>query len=48
MITFHPAYVIRNGTLRTKRMIWEDMLHVMERCQYPISPKQRSFFLPKS
>lgn len=48
MITFHPSYLLRNGTLKTKRMVWEDMLQVMEKCQIDISDKQRGFFLPKS
>lgn len=48
MITFHPSYLLRNGTLKTKRMVWEDMLKLMEKCQLEISEKQRGFFLPKS
>ncbi len=48
MITFHPSYLLRNDTLKTKRMAWEDMLQVMEKCELPISEKQRGFFLPKS
>ena len=48
MITFHPSYLLRNGTLKTKRMVWEDMLQVMEKCSLDISDKQRGFFLPKS
>lgn len=47
MITFHPSYLLRNGTLKTKRMAWEDMLQVMEKCSLEISEKQRNFFLPK-
>ncbi|WPJ96575.1 uracil-DNA glycosylase [Coraliomargarita algicola] len=48
MITFHPSYLLRNGTLKTKRMAWEDMLQVMVKCELDISDKQRSFFLPKA
>lgn len=48
MITFHPSYLLRNGTLKTKRMVWEDMLQVMEKCALDISEKQRGFFLPKN
>lgn len=48
MITFHPSYLLRNGTLKTKRMVWEDMLKVMDKCQIDISEKQRGFFLPKN
>lgn len=47
LITYHPSYILRNGSLRSKRMIWEDMLMVMERIGLPISEKQRGFFLPK-
>ena len=45
MITFHPSYLLRNNTLRTKRMAWEDMLAVMEKIELPISEKQRHYFL---
>jgi DNA polymerase len=48
MITFHPSYLLRNGTLKTKRLVWEDMLQVMEKCHLDISEKQRGFFLPKN
>ncbi len=48
MITFHPSYLLRNDTLKTKRMVWEDILQVMEKVGLPISDKQRGFFLPKS
>lgn len=44
MITFHPSYLLRNDTLRTKRLVWEDMLKVMERLNLSISNKQRAFF----
>jgi uracil-DNA glycosylase len=45
MITYHPSYILRNPTNRTKRLIWEDLLKVMERANLPISDKQRGFFL---
>ncbi len=48
MITFHPSYLLRNGTLGTKRKAWEDMLKVMDKVGLSISEKQRGFFLPKS
>ena len=48
MITFHPSYLLRNDTLKTKRMVWEDMLKVMEKTGLPISEKQLGFFLPKT
>lgn len=47
MITFNPSYLLRNDTLKTKRMIWEDLLKVMEKVELPISDKQRGFFLQK-
>jgi DNA polymerase len=48
IITFHPSYLLRNGTLKTKRIVWEDMLQVMEKCSLKISDQQRGFFLPKN
>lgn len=47
MVTYHPSYILRNQSNRSKRMIWEDLLHVMERAELPISDKQRAFFLDK-
>lgn len=47
MVTYHPSYILRNQSNRSKRMIWEDLLKVMERGALPISEKQRSFFLDK-
>lgn len=44
MITYHPSYLLRNGSMRTKRTVWEDMLRVMERVGLPISEKQRGYF----
>ena len=48
MITFHPSYLLRNGTMGTKRKVWEDMLKVMEKTEMAISEKQQGFFLSKS
>jgi uracil-DNA glycosylase len=45
MVTYHPSYILRNPTNRTKRLIWEDLLKVMERANLPISEKQSRFFL---
>lgn len=45
MITFHPSYLQRNDTLKTKRMAWEDLLAVMEKVGLPISEKQQGYFL---
>lgn len=43
--TFHPSYLLRNNSNRTKRVVWEDMMAVMERIELPISDKQRGYFL---
>ena len=48
MITYHPSYILRNQSNRSKRMIWEDLLQVMERAGLAISEKQRGFFLDRS
>jgi uracil-DNA glycosylase family 4 len=47
MITYHPSYILRNSTNRSKRMIWEDLLKVMERVALPVSERQRGYFLGK-
>ena len=45
MPTYHPAYVLRNQSMATKRETWTDMLAAMERLGMPIREKQRGFFL---
>lgn len=45
MITYHPSYILRNQSNQSKRLIWEDLLKVMERAGLPVSEKQRGFFL---
>lgn len=45
MVTYHPSYILRNQSNRSKRAIWEDLLLVMERAGLPISERQRSYFL---
>ena len=45
MVTYHPSYILRNQSNRSKRMIWEDLLQVMERAGLPITDKQRGYFL---
>jgi DNA polymerase len=45
MVTYHPSYILRNPTNKTKRLIWEDLLKVMERAKLPVTEKQRGFFL---
>jgi DNA polymerase len=44
MVTYHPAYLLRNQTITEKRKVWEDMLLVLEKLGHPISEKQRKFF----
>jgi uracil-DNA glycosylase family 4 len=45
MITYHPAYLLRNQSPSEKRKVWEDMMQVLERLECPISEKQRNYFL---
>jgi DNA polymerase len=45
MITYHPAYLLRNQAPSEKRKVWEDMLQVMERLERPITERQRNYFL---
>jgi DNA polymerase len=45
MITYHPAYLLRNQSPTEKRKVWEDMLLVLERLERPITEKQRKYFL---
>lgn len=48
-VTYHPSYLLQSGaTGNAKRLLWEDMLAVMEKLGIPISEKQRGYFLPKS
>ena len=47
MVTYHPSYILRNPTNRSKRLIWEDLLKVMVRAEIPVSEKQRGYFLEK-
>ena len=47
MITYHPAYLLRNDTLKTKRQVWEDMLEVMRKTGMEINEQQEGYFLPK-
>src|SRR5437764_7967148 len=45
MVTYHPAYLLRNQSPNEKRKVWEDMLQVLQRLGSPISEKQRNYFL---
>jgi len=45
MITYHPAYLLRNQSPAEKRKVWEDMMQVLERLEKQISERQRNYFL---
>ena len=45
MITYHPAYLLRNQSPSEKRKVWEDMMLVLEWLAKPISERQRNYFL---
>jgi uracil-DNA glycosylase len=45
MVTYHPSYILRNQSNRSKRTLWEDLLKVMERAGLPPTEKQRNYFL---
>jgi len=45
MPTYHPAYLLRNQAMSQKRIVWEDMLQVMEKLEMPINEKQKNYFL---
>lgn len=48
-VTYHPSYLLQSGESPVvKRMIWEDMLAVMEKLGMEISAKQRGYFLPNA
>ncbi len=44
MVTYHPAYLLRNQSISEKRKVWEDLLLVLEKLGVKISAKQRAFF----
>lgn len=45
--TYHPSYLLRNDSAKSKRAAWEDFLAMMEIAGLPISDRQRGFFLKK-
>lgn len=47
MVTYHPSYILRNQSNKSKRMIWEDLLQVMDKAGIPASDRQRGYFLEK-
>ena len=44
MVTYHPAYLLRNQSISEKRKVWEDMMLVLEKLGHKITAKQRKFF----
>ena len=49
MVTYHPSYLLRReqedgSGITEKRLVWEDILKVMEHIGLPISEKQRAYF----
>ncbi len=44
IVTYHPAYLLRNQSITEKRKVWEDMLKVLEKLNLPITEKQQKFF----
>jgi DNA polymerase len=44
MPTFHPSFLLRPENVGKKRLVWEDMLQVLEKLGCPISAKQRGYF----
>lgn len=45
--TYHPSYLLRNASVRSKRAAWEDFLAMMEIAGLPVSERQRGYFLPR-
>lgn len=45
ILTYHPAYILRCNTNEKKRLLWEDLLEAMRKCDMPISQKQENYFL---
>ncbi len=47
-VTYHPSYILNDEATPEKRMLWLDMLSVMEQLGMPISDKQRGYFAKQS
>jgi DNA polymerase len=49
MPTFHPSFLLRptGDQMANKRLVWEDMLAVLEKLGHEITAKQRGYFLAK-
>jgi DNA polymerase len=52
MVTYHPSDLLRQDQdgkgMEARRLVWEDMLMVMEKLGMSISEKQRNFFKSKA
>jgi uracil-DNA glycosylase len=46
MVTYHPAYLLRNQSIPEKRKVWEDLLMVLDKLGHPVTAKQRAYFSP--
>jgi len=44
MVTYHPSFLLQYASAAMKRLVWEDMMAVMERAGMEISTKQRGYF----
>lgn len=44
LVTYHPAYLLRNQSITEKRKVWEDMLQVLRKLGKQVSAKQERFF----
>jgi DNA polymerase len=45
MVTYHPSYLLYQASNQNKRMVWEDLLLVMQKMGMEISEKQQNYFL---
>ena len=48
MTSYETNYLLQNDSLGTKREFWEDMLKILAKLDYPISDKQKKYFLSRS
>lgn len=50
IVTYHPSFLLRaegeegGREVSKKRLLWEDMLLVMEKLGLPITAKQQAYF----
>jgi len=48
LVTYHPSYILRCGSIYNKRIIWEDMMLVLEKVGLEVTEKQRQYFRSES